>query len=136
MIPAEEYRTSGEDPDAPASLDALRAQTEEAADRILSLAREESPQPISDLEQTRSIAKKIKPYIDRATTLKRLPKPVHRIVSNRTQMSEIQTEIIEDVAQSGSIWATVKKDRKISVSLCDAEDQKPSNKALGICPNW
>ncbi len=120
----------------------LRQQTEAAAERILGLAHDETT-PITDLESARSIAQKIKPYIDRVTALKRLLNPVHRIVKNRAQVNELQAEIVEDVAHVESIshdepleiekplltelqteLAAVKKDRKIFVKKIDAEDEK------------
>ncbi len=146
MTSAEEPRieSESEDTESEEEFEHLRQQTEAAAERIIGLARDETA-PIIDLESARSVAQKIKPYIDRVTALKRLLNPVHRIVKNRAQVSELQAEIVEDVAHVESIsqdepleiekplltdlqteLAAVKKDRKIFVKKIDAEDEKVS----------
>ena len=146
MTSAEEQRTESnlEEAESAEEFEQLRQQTEAAAERILGLARDEST-PISDIESARTVAQKIKPYIDRVTALKRLLNPVHRIVKNRAQVNELQAEIVEDVALVESIsqdepleiekplltdlqteLAAVKKDRKIFVKKIDAEDEKVS----------
>ena len=92
-------------------------------------------EPVEDIDLSHEVALSVKSYVDRLHCLRTLLNPVERVIHTRGQIAELQTSLVEEVAEiediSGSVsdflepallnelqseLSAVKKDRKLFVS--------------------
>ena len=107
-------------------------------------------EPVEDIDLSHEVALSVKSYVDRLHCLRTLLNPVERVIHTRGQIAELQTSLVEEVAEiediSGSVsdflepallnelqseLSAVKKDRKLFVSedrdddADDGENEEP-----------